>query len=97
MLLQKDHDAAFIWNGINYLLKMPSDLDYLSEYLAINRWMGFSLERNPFCVPYAMEEGAAVYNGNNRVNLRLVQQTDVVQNLYKLSYYEVVSIILFGL
>jgi hypothetical protein len=51
---QKDHDAAFMWNGVNYLLKMPSDLDYLADYLAIKRWVGFPLVRNPFCVPYLL-------------------------------------------
>jgi hypothetical protein len=46
-----------MWNGINYLLKMPSDLNFLSEYLAIKRWAaGFSFIRNPFCVPRPMEE-----------------------------------------
>jgi hypothetical protein len=50
-----DPDATFVWNGLNYLLKMPSDLDYLADYLAIQKWMGFPLTRNPFCVPYAME------------------------------------------
>ncbi len=58
---KKDHDAAFVWNGVNYLLKMPSDMDYLAEFLAIKRWMGFRLTRNPFCVPFPMEEGAGVY------------------------------------
>eukprot|EP01032_Pedospumella_encystans_P016914 gene16914-19277_t len=57
-----DHDAAFMWNGINYVLKMPSDLDYLAEYLAIKRWVGFSLIRNPFCVPYPLEEGQELLN-----------------------------------
>ena len=54
---KKDHDAAFIWNGINYLLKMPSDMDYLTEYLAIKRWLGFPITRNPFCIPQPLEEG----------------------------------------
>lgn len=52
-----------MWNGINYILKMPSDLDYLAEYLAIKRWVGFSLIRNPFCVPYPLEEGQELLNG----------------------------------
>ncbi len=65
---QGDHDAAFMWNGINYILKMPSDLDYLAEYLAIKRWVGFPLIRNPFCVPYPLEEGQELLNGIN-VNL----------------------------
>lgn len=54
--IKKDSDASFIWNGINYLLKMPSDLDFLADYPAIVKWMGFALERNPFCVPFAMSQ-----------------------------------------
>ena len=27
--VKRDHDAAFVWSGINYLLKMTSDLDFL--------------------------------------------------------------------
>lgn len=42
---------------------MPSDLDYLSDYLAIKRWVGFSLIRNPFCVPYPLEEGRELLTG----------------------------------
>lgn len=53
--LKGDMDATFVWNGLNYLLKMPSDLDYLADYLAIQKWMGFPLVRNPFCIPYPME------------------------------------------
>lgn len=62
--LKRDHDAAFMWNGVNYLLKMPSDLDYLAEYLAIKRWVGFPLVRNPFCVPFPLEDGSAAYSEN---------------------------------
>jgi hypothetical protein len=53
--IKGDLDASFIWNGLNYLLKMPSDLDYLADYLAIQKWMGFPLIRNPFCIPFPME------------------------------------------
>jgi hypothetical protein len=60
---QKDHDAAFMWNGINYILKMPSDLDYLADYVAIKRWVGYPLVRNPFCVPYPLEEGKDILTG----------------------------------
>jgi len=49
--IKRDHDAAFKWNGINYLLKISSDLDYLMKYLAIKKWIGFDLSRNPFMVP----------------------------------------------
>lgn len=53
--IKKDSDAVFLWNGLNYLLKMPSDLDYLADYIAIQKWVGFSLIRNPFCIPYPMQ------------------------------------------
>jgi len=51
-----------MWNGVNYILKMPSDLDYLADYLAIKKWMGFTLIRNPFCVPYPLDEGKEILN-----------------------------------
>jgi len=59
---KKDHDCAFMWNQVNYLLKMPSDLDFLSKYLAIERHVGFGLVRNPFILPSPMEDGVALYH-----------------------------------
>ena len=32
-----------MWNSVNYLLKMPSDLDFLTQYLAIENYLGFGL------------------------------------------------------
>ena len=58
---KQDHDAAFMWNQVNYLLKMPSDLDFLSKYLAIERHVGFGLTRNPFVVPSPLEDGVILY------------------------------------
>ena len=55
-----------MWNGVNYLLKMPSDLDFLSEYQTVRKWLGFSIVRNPFCVPFPMEEGAVVFSGKSK-------------------------------
>lgn len=60
--IKGDHDSAYMWNGVNYLIKMPSDLDFLSDYLAIKKWMGFRLERNPFCIPFPMEDGAQMFS-----------------------------------
>jgi hypothetical protein len=74
--IQRDHDAAFMWNGVNYLLKMPSDLDYLGDYIAIKRWVGFPLSRNPFCVPYPMEEGQALLTGNNCAYASSLKESD---------------------
>lgn len=56
-VLKKDNAADFMWNGLNYVLKMPSDLDYLADYLAIQKWVGFPLIRNPFCIPFPMQAG----------------------------------------
>ena len=56
-----DHDATFMWNGLNYMLKMSSDLDYLVKYKVINEWIGFSIERNPFCVPFPLENGIQLF------------------------------------
>jgi hypothetical protein len=42
---------------MNYLLKMPSDLDYLHGYKAIRNWMGFPIKRNPFIIPDPMDTG----------------------------------------
>lgn len=61
--VKNDHDAIFTWNGMNYLLKMPSDLDYLDEYRAVKKWVGFSLIRNPFAVPFPLEEGIDIFAG----------------------------------
>ena len=53
-----------MWNGINYLLKIPSDLDYMDQYKAVTNWIGFSVRRNPFTVPYPMEDGQQLFSGS---------------------------------
>ena len=45
----------FLWNGINYLLKIPSDLDDLNLLPALRRWAGFTLKRNPFLMPLPLD------------------------------------------
>jgi hypothetical protein len=65
IFLQHQQDAVFMWNGCNYLLKMATDLDFLAEYRAIRKWMGFNLTRNPFCVPCPLEEGMDIFAGNH--------------------------------
>jgi hypothetical protein len=40
----------FIWNGINYLLKIASDLDFLDNFEHVRTWFNFSLKRNPFMI-----------------------------------------------
>ena len=53
--VKKNSPAVFVWNGINYLLKIPSDLDFLSRNKTLVTWLGFSIERNPFIIPLSME------------------------------------------
>ena len=47
--------SSYIWNGVNYLLKMPSDWDFLNKNLSLVRCLGFSMERNPFIIDLSME------------------------------------------
>lgn len=51
----------FIWNGVNYLLKIPSDMDFLSTPAKggtnlLTEWLGFELRRNPFIIPLKLDE-----------------------------------------
>ena len=48
--------VPFMWNGINYLVKMPSDLDFLNHVKPLTSWLGFPMERNPFVIPLPMEQ-----------------------------------------
>lgn len=59
-LIQLDHDLPFLYRDFNYLLQIPSDLDFLNEVSVLRRWIGFSLLRNPFIVPYPMEQGLSL-------------------------------------
>lgn len=34
-------DRAFVWNGMNYLLKIPSDLDFLERSKPLIEWLSF--------------------------------------------------------
>lgn len=45
----------FMWNGVNYLLKMATDLDFLSNVRPVISWLGFSMQRNPFIVPMSLD------------------------------------------
>jgi hypothetical protein len=42
---------VFMWNSINYLLKLASDLDFLEKHQGLVQWLGFTLVRNPFILP----------------------------------------------
>lgn len=48
--------VPFMWNGINYLVKMPSDLDFLNNVKPLTTWLSFSMARNPFIIPLPMEQ-----------------------------------------
>jgi hypothetical protein len=61
-----------MWNGQNYLLKMPSDLDYLHTYKAIRKWVGFQIKRNPFVVPDPMDTGIVGPAGSRSVLVSIV-------------------------
>ncbi|OQR84247.1 hypothetical protein ACHHYP_13661 [Achlya hypogyna] len=52
---QQQKSLPFKWNGINYLLKLPSDLDFLQHCDVMARWLGFSMLRNPFVMPENLE------------------------------------------
>ena len=41
----------FIWNGMNYLLKMMTDLEFVNKSHALTSWLGFHVSRNPFIIP----------------------------------------------
>jgi hypothetical protein len=77
-----DSNATFVWNGLNYLLKMPSDLDYLADYLAIQKWMGFPLIRNPFCIPYPLES-------NNQNIEELINPQNIDLNNPEIAGYQI--------
>ena len=36
-------ERAFVWNGMNYLLKIPSDLDFLDQSKPLIEWLSFRL------------------------------------------------------
>lgn len=45
------HSAPFLWNGVNYLLRIPTDANFLDELPALTNWLGVTLDRNPFVLP----------------------------------------------
>ncbi|GMI41685.1 hypothetical protein TeGR_g13922 [Tetraparma gracilis] len=55
--------VPFRWNGINYLSKMPSDLDFLNSVKPLTSWLGFPMERNPFVIPLAMDQRPSTGQG----------------------------------
>lgn len=41
----------YLWNGLDYLVKMRTDVDFLVNYPQFVAWLGFSPVGNPFLVP----------------------------------------------
>eukprot|EP00941_MAST-03F_sp_MAST-3F-sp1_P004478 g4478.t1 len=54
-----DRPRSFQWNGINYLLKMPTDLNHLDTLEPLRKWLGFKLLRNPFIMPVRLDQRPA--------------------------------------
>ena len=47
-------NMAYVWNGFNYLLKIPSDLDFLENNIVLVKWLRFSTRQNPFLTYLSM-------------------------------------------
>jgi hypothetical protein len=47
-------NAPYIWQGINYLLKIPNDLDMLCGIHQLVDYVGFEFKRNPFLLTEAL-------------------------------------------
>ena len=66
----------FVWNGVNYLLKISSDLDFLSHFSEVETWLGFSLVRNPFVVAECLDKRAATPIGSHAFSKPMVLTRD---------------------
>ena len=72
------HRVQYLWNGINYLLRISSDLDYLSDYRALRMHMShLSLQRNPFTVVFPMEDSAKRYLART-VEQKIVEESKLI-------------------
>ncbi|DAZ97262.1 TPA: hypothetical protein N0F65_009313, partial [Lagenidium giganteum] len=52
---KKRTTEPYKWNSVNYLLKLPSDLDFLQKHQGLVQWLGFTIERNPFVLPVSLD------------------------------------------
>lgn len=43
-----------MWNGQNYLARIPTDLDFLRDFKPLMNWLRFDMLRNPFIIPRPM-------------------------------------------
>ena len=46
----------FIWDGVNYLLKIATDVDFLDSVRPLRRTLGYPLIRNPFITPFSLDQ-----------------------------------------
>ena len=53
-----EFNAPFLWNGMNYLLKIPHDMDFLNKCEPLREYLGpkFPLVRNPFSMVYDLDD-----------------------------------------
>ena len=51
-------NAPFLWNGMNYLLKIPHDMDFLNKCEPLREYLGprFPLVRNPFSMVHDLDD-----------------------------------------
>jgi hypothetical protein len=68
----------FIWNGINYLLKIPSDLDFLNATI-VSSWYKIKCKRNPFMLESTLDDRLAT----PRTDPELDTALDVHSSAYK--------------
>ena len=57
----------YLWNGVDYLVKIPSDLDFLKRNMPLVEWLGFSPVRNPFLIPFGMESRPGTGNIDSKL------------------------------
>jgi hypothetical protein len=46
----------FIWDGVNYLLKIATDTDFLNSVRPLRRILGYPVIRNPFITPFSLDQ-----------------------------------------
>lgn len=53
-----EHSPPYIWNNLNYLLKMMDDLNFLEDVDPLTGWLEytFDLQDNPFLLAPAVED-----------------------------------------
>ena len=47
----------FNWEGLNYILRIPTDLDFVKFARPLNSELGYTLTRNPFALPKKSVKG----------------------------------------